>query len=123
MRDGKDWKFSKDGKSITFFLRKGMKWSDGAPFTADDFVFCWNDILLNKDLTPVVPAKLTIEGEPGTIKKIDDYAFSLSFVAPYGMVVEMFANAYPPMIFAPKHYLKQFHPKYTSMEKITEGLI
>ena len=114
----KGWKISEDAKTVTFFLRKGMKWSDGVPFTADDFVFCWNDILLNKDLNPVVTGKLTIGGEPGTIKKIDDYTFSLSFAAPYGMVVEMFANAYPPAIFAPAHYLKQFHPKYTPMESI-----
>src|SRR5919198_5642966 len=33
------WEVSKDGKTITLFLRRGMKWSDGHPFTADDFVF------------------------------------------------------------------------------------
>jgi len=114
----KGWEFSEDAKSITFFLRKGMKWSDGAPFTADDFVFYWNDIALNKELNPVVSAKLSIDGEPGTIEKIDDYTFKLTFSAPYGMIVEVFANRGFPRIYAPKHYLKQFHPQYTSMDEI-----
>lgn len=114
----KGWEFGEDAKSITFYLRKGMKWSDGAPFTADDFVFYWNNILLNKELNPVVSTKLTIEGEPGTIKKIDDYTFRLSFSASYGMIVEVFANRGFPRIYAPEHYLREFHPQYTSMDKI-----
>ena len=43
---------SDDGKSVTLYLRKGMKWSDGQPFTADDFVFWFEDIYLNKDIVP-----------------------------------------------------------------------
>ena len=43
---------SQDGKTFTLFLRKGMKWRDGAPFTADDFVFWFEDIYSNKDIVP-----------------------------------------------------------------------
>ena len=43
---------SADGKTIRLKLRKGMKWSDGAPFTADDFVFWFEDLYSNKDLVP-----------------------------------------------------------------------
>jgi len=114
----KGWKFSEDAKSITFYLRKGMKWSDGAPFTANDFVFYWNDILLNKGITPIIPANLRVGGEPGKIEKIDDYTFKLSFTKPYGMIIETFADRFGPKIYAPKHYLKQFHPKYTPMDEI-----
>jgi len=46
----KDWKLSDDGKAIAITLRKGHKWSDGQPFTADDFVFWYEDVYLNKDL-------------------------------------------------------------------------
>ena len=54
----KSWEFSEDGTSVTIFLREGMKWSDGAPFTTADVSFWWNDIVLNDELTPAKPAAL-----------------------------------------------------------------
>ncbi|HPC77566.1 MAG TPA: ABC transporter substrate-binding protein, partial [bacterium] len=48
----KSWKVSDNGKTFTFYIRKGLKWSDGQPFTADDIMFYYEDILLNKELTP-----------------------------------------------------------------------
>ena len=50
----KDWKVSDDGKTMTLYLRKGAKWSDGTPFTADAFVFWYEDIYLNKDIVPTL---------------------------------------------------------------------
>src|SRR4051812_33568241 len=44
----KAWTVSPDGKVTTLSLRKGMKWSDGSPFTADDFVFWFEDVYQNK---------------------------------------------------------------------------
>mgnify|MGYP003694652963 CR=1 FL=1 len=52
------WQSSPDFKIWTIRLRKGARWSDGAPFTADDIVFWYEDVVLNKDLTPVVPGWL-----------------------------------------------------------------
>ncbi len=49
------WEISPDGKEFTFYLRKGMKWSDGSPFTADDFVYWYEDIIMNDALTPSKP--------------------------------------------------------------------
>ena len=49
------WQSSSDFKTWTIRLRKGARWSDGAPFTADDIVFWHKDVLLNKDLTPALP--------------------------------------------------------------------
>lgn len=114
----KDFKWNEDSKSVTFFLRKGMKWSDGEPFTADDFVFWYEDIVLNDELTPVKPADLQIGGELGRLEKIDDYTIKLSFSEPFGLFTEKLAGWWAPLMYAPKHYLEQFHPKYTSMEKI-----
>ncbi len=51
----KDAVLSEDAKSVTLYLRKGLKWSDGVPFTADDIMFWWEDVMLNKELTPVYP--------------------------------------------------------------------
>ena len=46
---------SADFKTWTIKLRKGSKWSDGQPFGADDILFWYNDVLLNKELTPTLP--------------------------------------------------------------------
>jgi len=54
----KKWTVSDNGKTYTFYLRKGMKWSDGEPFTADDIMFWYEDVVLNKDLTPAFPSWL-----------------------------------------------------------------
>ena len=42
-----------------------MKWSDGQPFTADDIMFWYEDFYMNKDITPVGTAEMSINGKPG----------------------------------------------------------
>jgi len=108
----KKWDFSKDGKTLTLYLRKGVKWSDGAPFTADDVMFWWEDIMLNKELTPVLPTQFRPGGEPMKVEKVDDYTVRLHFTVPAPSVL-------PALSFfwtghAPKHYLKKFHIKYNA---------
>src|SRR5271167_4101299 len=49
----KTYELSDDGKTYTMHLRKGMKWSDGAPFTADDFVSWFDDVYSNQEIVPV----------------------------------------------------------------------
>ncbi|HPC78517.1 MAG TPA: ABC transporter substrate-binding protein, partial [bacterium] len=69
----KSWKISDEGKTFTFYLRKGIKWSDGQPFTSDDIMFWYEDILLNKELTPTFPKWLTTDNQPVKVEKVDDY--------------------------------------------------
>ena len=42
------WEISEDQLQYTFFLRKGVCWSDGHAFTADDVVFTWNAFFAKK---------------------------------------------------------------------------
>jgi peptide/nickel transport system substrate-binding protein len=113
----KGWKVSENAKKFTLYLRKGMRWSDGVPFTADDLMFYFEDVALNKDLSPVPPSRLVIGGEPGVVKKIDDYTIEASFPASYGVFIENFAR-WRDDPYLPKHYLTQFHPDYTPMSEI-----
>ncbi|MCX7795590.1 MAG: ABC transporter substrate-binding protein [bacterium] len=114
----KSWKVSRDGKVFTFYLREGVKWSDGIPFTAEDVIFYYEDILLNKELTPVIPDWMQIDGTIGKVEKIDDYTVRFVFEKPYGFFIEQFSQIGGKEFYAPKHYLKQFHPKYTPKEKL-----
>jgi peptide/nickel transport system substrate-binding protein len=113
------WEVSEDARSYTFHLRQGMKWSDGEPFTADDVMFWYQDIALNQELTPAFPSWLTVAGEPVTIEKIDAYTIRLSWSQPYTLLLEMMSyNGTLTPIFAPAHYLKQFHPAYTDPQEL-----
>ncbi len=110
----KEWKFSSDGKSLTMYLRRGMKWSDGETFTADDIMFWYEDVLLDKELTP----KISRNWSPGetavAIRKIDDYAVAYNFAVPYPTVKYLLAQT---TFYYPKHYLKEFHVKYNPKAK------
>ena len=74
----RDWRLSDDGKVCTIFLRKGMKWSDGHPFTADDFVFWYEDVYLNKDLQPTPHPDFMVNGKPGRLSSATTTRWSSS---------------------------------------------
>jgi len=112
----KDWDVVDDGKSYIFYLREGMKWSDGDPFDAEDVMFWYESELLNEDLTPSFPKWLTTDGDPVVIEKIDDYTVKFSFSQQYGVLLDWMAQ-YATLI-PPKHYLAQFHPDYADAEKV-----
>lgn len=114
----KGWNFSDDDRTLTLYLREGMKWSDGAPFTADDITFWWEDIILNDDITPVKPTMWMPGGELMEVIKIDDYTVEYQFAVSYpdmlvqlSSVMERGSQTY---CFAPGHALKNYHIKYNT---------
>jgi ABC-type transport system substrate-binding protein len=125
------WEIGDGGRTFTFFLRKGHKWSDGAPLTADDFMFWYEDIYQNKDLTPTPTAEFSINGKPGTMEKVDETTFRFRFPEPYPLLMDILGGSTylgssqnqgaDPQLrgpVAPAHYLKQFHPKYAPQAEL-----
>ncbi|HEY6740565.1 MAG TPA: ABC transporter substrate-binding protein [Actinopolymorphaceae bacterium] len=95
-----------DGTQYTFFLRKGLRWSDGEPFTADDIVFAQNDVLGNTELYPVSPY-------PGRAEKVDDLTVRFTLDEPDGLFLQKQCMATGRHLIAhPRHYMQQFHKKY-----------
>ena len=98
------WEVSPDGKEFTFYLRKGMKWSDGTPFTADDFVYWYEEVIMNDDLTKVKPSWFRTGGKIGKVVKVDDSTFKMIFELPNGLLIKNMNGA--GMFWAPAEYMK-----------------
>ena len=118
----KKWDVLENGRVYVFYLRKGMKWSDGHPYTADDILFWVEDIVGNNDITPTKPEWWRVGGEVVKVTKIDDYTIKFEFAKPYALFLLQVAYS-TGFTGAPKHYLKQFHPKYTPMEEIQKKMV
>jgi peptide/nickel transport system substrate-binding protein len=128
----RDWRVSDDGRVIAIFLRTGQKWSDGQPFTADDFVFWYEDVYLNKDLQPTPNPDFMVNGKPGRLYKRDDHTVVFEFPEPNYLFVDILAGSTSMGggqaseqvrgrtmgAYMPAHYLKQFHPKYVSKDEL-----
>ncbi len=113
------WESSADFTEWTVRLRPGAKWSDGQPFTADDIMFWYNDILLNKELMPSIPVWMqNADGSVAKVEKVSDYAVKWTYNEPNTAFLLNLANqdggdkSINLLSFAPAHYLKQFHPTY-----------
>jgi peptide/nickel transport system substrate-binding protein len=97
---------SADGLSAIVRLRRGVKWSDGVPFTADDVIFTFEDLAANTGLRANQSATLTVAGKPLKFQKVDDYTVRVLMPAPYGAIENVLT--FSPIM--PKHKLSRFNP-------------
>lgn len=98
-----------EGNEFTFFLREGHRWSDGEPYAADDVLFWYEDVVMNREITPTEPQV------PYTVVKVDDFTVKWQFEAPQGLFIKDMANINRRGAARyPKHYLEQFHEVYST---------
>ncbi|MCC7367087.1 MAG: ABC transporter substrate-binding protein [Chloroflexi bacterium] len=123
------YEVTEGGRVTTLQLRRGMRWSDGQPFTADDFMFWFEDVYQNKELVPAPTSAMAINGKPGVLEKVDASTVRFRFPDPHYLLPETLAfslsisgqatNGLNGMgAYMPAQYLKQFHPKYTPRETL-----
>ncbi|NLS03672.1 ABC transporter substrate-binding protein [Rhizobium sp. P32RR-XVIII] len=108
----RSWEWSKDGHKLTMHLIEGAKWSDGAPFGADDLMFYWEDEVLDPNVSPLNGATPETFGAGTTLKKIDDYTVEWTFKEAFPKQY-LYAMAYGTFCPGPSHILKPQHPKYS----------
>jgi len=105
----KGWDWNDDFTQLTFFLRKGHRWSDGAPFTADDVKFWYDELALDPKIMEKPKDYVLVGGEPMTVDVIDPQTVRFNLPAPKPGLLSHFATSFAQG-FQPKHFLGQFHP-------------
>jgi peptide/nickel transport system substrate-binding protein len=108
------WEVSPDSRVYTFHLREGMKWSDGQPFTADDILFYFEDVVTDKVLVPteVPPAHFRQGNAVVKVEKTNPYTVKYSFPEPNGLFLQQLALVDSAQGWLPKHYYSKLIPKY-----------
>ena len=103
----KGFDVNEDATVYTIYLREGMKWSDGAPFTAEDCVWFYNAICLNKvDSKGVRNCHKDANGNPAVVEKVDDYTFTVTFGTPkYDFIEALTVDL--KWHYAPKHIFEK----------------
>ncbi len=102
-----------DGRVFTFHLRQGHRWSDGAPFTSEDFRYWWQEVATNPEISPFGPPReLLVEAELPKVEIPDPLTVRYRWSKPNPYFLPALAGATPLFIYQPKHYLKQFHKNY-----------
>ena len=91
-----------DGRIFTFHLRDGHRWSDGSPFTTEDFRYYWEDIATNPKLSPDgLPPALLVNGMPPQVDILDQTTIRYSWALPNQAFLPALAAATPLMIYPP----------------------
>ena len=98
----KSWKISPDGRTFTLQLRKGIRFSDGHPFDADDVVFSFS-VYMDEAVNSPQRDLLIIDGKPITVTKVDQYTVRFILPRPYAAAERLFDG----LAMLPKHLLEK----------------
>lgn len=107
----KGYEVNDDATVYTIHLREGMKWSDGEPFTAEDCVWFYNVVCLNKlDSKGVRNCHKDANGDPAVVEKVDDTTFTVTFGTPkYDFIEALTVDL--KWHYAPKHIFEDICQK------------
>ncbi len=98
----KSWTTSADGRTFTLKLRKGIRFSDGHPFDADDVIFSFT-VYLDEAVNSPQRDLLVIDGKPLTVTKLDQYTVRFALPRPYAAAERIFDG----LAMLPKHILEK----------------
>ena len=108
----KSWEWSDDGLELTMHLVEGAKWSDGVPFTSEDVIFNWEDMISDPNVNSWKQIdNWSWDGEAATLEALDDFTIKWTFPVPFPKDKYYFMDE-SDFSVAPAHILKPLHPKY-----------
>ena len=110
-----------EGRSFTFHLRRGHRWSDGTPFTSADFAYWWTHVANHPDLSPGGPPPvLHVDGELPVVEFPDAWTVRYRWTRPNNLFLLDQASAYPVILYRPAHYLRRFHAAFAEVDKLEQ---
>jgi peptide/nickel transport system substrate-binding protein len=110
-----------ESRIFTLHLRAGHKWSDGQPFTAEDFRYWFDDVAQNKELSPSgLPLALLPNDEAPKFEVLNETTVRYSWSHPNPLFLSALAGPDPVFIYCPAHYLKQYHEKYADEKALAD---
>ncbi|MGV6871433.1 ABC transporter substrate-binding protein [Pseudochelatococcus sp. B33] len=108
-----------EGRRFTFHLRAGHRWSDGAPFTAEDFRYWWEDVALHPELNPAGPPQfMLVQGQPPVFDVLDAKRVRYTWEAPNPRFLPSLAGPRDPLIYTPAHYMRDFHARHAAAAEL-----
>ena len=110
-----------EGRKFTLHLRPGHRWSDGMLFTSDDFRYWWENVANDPDITPSGPPDfMIVDNRLGKVTFPDEHTVVFEWQIPNPNFLPLLAQASPPFIYRPAHYLSQFHKKFADPDALVE---
>ena len=110
-----------DNRRFILHLRPGHRWSDGQPFTSEDFRYWWEKVIGNPEITPSgIPEFMVVDGKPGSVSFPDAHTVIFEWESPNFTFLPLLAQASPPFIYRPAHYLRQFHADFADPDDLAE---
>ena len=130
----KGWDISDDGTKYTLTLRKGMKWSDGSAFTADNYIWWFDNVLTNEEINPGREKQLGWSGyNVVSIIKIDEthvqYTLPekadgfLDQLATYRIGGLTLHGRIGDGDYGPSHYMEQYHRDFASDQAAYDTMV
>jgi peptide/nickel transport system substrate-binding protein len=110
---------NENNRRFTLNLREGHRWSDGAPFTSEDFRYWWEDVANHPELSPVGPPDvMLVNGQAPEVSFPDATTVIFEWQEPNPNFLQSLAQASPPFIYRPAHFLKPFHATYADPDEL-----
>jgi peptide/nickel transport system substrate-binding protein len=111
------------GRKFTFHLRSGHRWSNGDPFTSEDFRYWWEDVANNKQLSPGGPPRvMRVDDKLPKFEMLDARTVRFTWEKPNPFFLAELAGTSPLYIYRPSNFLKQFHQKYADKERLAAAV-
>ncbi len=109
------WEKGDGGRSITFHLREGLRWSDGEPFTSEDILFWWK-LCLDKRTSFSPPEWAYSQGKRMEVRAFGPWSITFEYAEAFHLLPLIMATGFwvPESVLLPSHYLKKFHPDHSA---------